>query len=162
MLVYDFDQSLTYWVMTTAHALERSLAEELAPHGITHRQWQVIAWLAHDGILSQSELAERMKIEPPTLAGIIDRMERDGWIIRCECPGDRRKKLLKPTEKVAPVWETIAGAARRVRARASRGFSDEQLAGIKSMLATIRENLHQQSERPEPEDVAGGISSEPA
>lgn len=145
MLVYDFDQSLSYWVMTTSHALERSLAEELAPHGITFRQWQVIAWLAHDGILSQSELADRMKIEPPTLAGIIDRMERDGWIIRCECPGDRRKKLLKPTEKVTPIWETIVNAARQVRARASRDLSEEQLKGLKLMLGTIRENLHQPS-----------------
>jgi MarR family transcriptional regulator for hemolysin len=154
LLVYDFDQSLSYWITTTAHALERAIAEDLAPHGITFRQWQVIAWLAHDGILSQSELADRMKVEPPTLAGIIDRMERDGWIVRCECPGDRRKKLLKPTEKVAPVWETIANVARRVRARASRNFTPEQLESLKAMLGAIRENLGQDAPEDEPAPAA--------
>jgi MarR family transcriptional regulator for hemolysin len=157
LLVYDFDHSLSYWVMTTAHALERSLAEELAPYGITYRQWQVIAWLAHDGVLSQSELADRMKIEPPTLAGIIDRMERDGWIVRCECPGDRRKKLLKPTEKVAPIWETIANAARRVRARASEGLSPEQLESFKAMLGLIRDNL-----QPPPRNARPATSAVPS
>lgn len=151
MLRYDFDQSLTYWVCTTAHALERALNEELAPHGITMRQSQVLGWLALEGELTQVALAERMRIEAPTLAGILDRMERDGWLQRRECPGDRRKKLLSPTPRVAPVWETIAEAARRVRARAARGLTAEQVQGLNAMLSTIQGNLRGDAAPDEPE-----------
>lgn len=147
MLRYDFDQSLSYWVCSTAHAVERALNEELSPLGITYRQWQVLAWLALEGELSQTELADRLRIEAPTLAGIVDRMERDGWLVRGECPGDRRKKILRATERVEPVWETIAAAARRVRALAAGEFSPEQVSMLIGMLQTIQQNL---SAKPSP------------
>ncbi|WP_158633350.1 MarR family winged helix-turn-helix transcriptional regulator [Tautonia sociabilis] len=141
MLHYDFEQSLIYRVCSASQALEKALNDELAPLGITHRQWQVLGWLALEGRLSQSELADRMRIEPPTLAGIVDRMERDGWLERSPCPGDRRRKLLSPTERVAPVWEAIASAARRVRARASQGFSEAELLLLFAALERIRKNI---------------------
>ncbi len=154
LLRYDFDQSLIFWTSSTSHALERALNEELAPYGITYRQWQVLGCLALEGELSQVALAERMRIEAPTLAGILDRMERDGWIERHACPGDRRKKLLRPTPRVAPVWETITEAARLVRARAAAGLSPEQLQALNETLATIQRNLREESpaQPPETED----------
>jgi MarR family transcriptional regulator for hemolysin len=141
VLRYDFDQSVIYWICSTAHALERALNVELAPHGITYRQWQVLAWLALEGELTQSDLADRLQVEAPTLAGILDRMERDGWILRTECPGDRRRKRIKPTERVAPVWETIAAAARRIRTRAATGQSPEALASLIGMLQQVQASL---------------------
>ncbi|CAN5838890.1 MarR family transcriptional regulator [soil metagenome] len=149
MLRYDFDQSLIYWTCTTAHALERALNEELAPHGITYRQWQVLGWLVLEGTLSQSELAERMRIDAPTLAGILDRMERDGWLARETCSADRRKKHLRLTEKVEPIWSRIAEAGRRVRIRAGRGFRPEQHQQLIATLAAIQENLRGPTEQPE-------------
>ncbi len=97
MLDYDFENSVGYWVFATAHALSCAMNEELAAHGITSRQWEVLACISHDGELSQSELAERMHIEAPTLVGVLDRMERDGWIVRITDDNDRRRKLIRPT-----------------------------------------------------------------
>ena len=39
-----------------------------------------------EGELSQTELAAKMMVEPPTLVGILDRMERDGWISAAQLP----------------------------------------------------------------------------
>ena len=80
MLHHDFEESVGYWLITTAHGYQRALNERLAPEGITYRQCQVLGYLALEGPLPQSELAGRMQIEPPTLVGILDRMEREGWI----------------------------------------------------------------------------------
>jgi MarR family transcriptional regulator for hemolysin len=141
MLHYDFEQSVGYWVVMTAQALQRTLNDELARHGITFRQWQVLAWLALEGELSQTDLAERMSIEPPTLVGILDRMERDGWISRNECPSDRRKKLVRPTPRVEPVWSKMVACARKVRAQAVRGIDDSQVEQLKQLLAAMQHNL---------------------
>ncbi|MBI3463705.1 MAG: MarR family transcriptional regulator, partial [Planctomycetes bacterium] len=122
MLQYDFEESVGYWVVMSAHALHRALDEELARHGITFRQWQVLAWLALEGEMAQSELAERMGIEAPTLVGILDRMERDGWIARRSCAADRRKKLIQPTQRVEPVWSKMVACAHRVRKQATQGL----------------------------------------
>ena len=108
------------------------MTEEVAPHGITYRQSLVLAWLAIEGELSQAELATKMMVEPPTLVGILDRMERDGWITRNSCPSDRRKKLIRATSAAEPVWEKIAEGARRVRALAVEGLSE---AGVRDAHA---------------------------
>ena len=150
MLLYDFERSLIFWVLTTAHALERALNEELAPHGITYRQWQVLGWLVVEGPMSQSALADRMRIEAPTLAGIVDRMERAGWLVRDPCPADRRRKLLRLTDKVDPIWSRITEAARQVRSRAAGGIDAEHHQQLISWLAAIQENLRR------PAEEAGG------
>ena len=85
MLDYDFQNSIGYWLCMASHAYERAMNEELTAHGITFRQCQVLAWLALEGEQSQTELATRMNIEPPTLVRVLDRMERDGLVSRSGC-----------------------------------------------------------------------------
>jgi len=82
-----------------------------------------------------------MKIEPPTLVKILDCMERDGLVSREPSPHDRRRNVLRPQPKVKPIWSEIVACARRVRARASEGLSDEELATLKRLLSRVRENL---------------------
>ena len=141
MRPYDFENSVGYWVIRTAHALERALNEELAPHGITASQSQVLGWLALEGELTQTELAERMRVEAPTLAGILDRMERDGWVERRLAPDDRRRKLVRPTPQVEPVWSKIIQCGLALRARATAGIDPDDLTTTFQTLAAIQANL---------------------
>jgi len=138
---YDFEQSLGYWVVPVAHAIERALNEELVPLGVTVRQWQVIACLILDEGMCQAELARRLRIEAPTLKGILDRMERDGWIERRPSPTDRRRNVVHLRPAVVPVWKRMAACARRVRRRALRGMTPEQWTALKEALGAVRRNL---------------------
>ena len=97
MIRYDFEQSIGYLVCTTSQALQNALNDELRNAGITFRQWQVLACVALLGEPSQGDIADRLGIEGPTLVGVLDRMERDGWIRRHPCPTDRRKKIIRAT-----------------------------------------------------------------
>jgi MarR family transcriptional regulator for hemolysin len=141
VLDYDFENSVGFWVCQTAHALQRAFNEELAPEGVTYRQAQVLGCLALEGRLSQTDLAERMGIEPPTLVGILDRMERDGWIRRDGDKTDRRRKFIEPTAAAGPVWTKIVSVAKRVRSRATRGMTAPQLAQLKKLLAMVQANV---------------------
>jgi len=142
MLEFDFEASIGYWTTIVAHSMERAMNEELVSHGITHQQWQVLAWLVHDGEPAQSELAERMKIEPPTLVGILDRMERSGWISREPSLVDRRKKIVRPTCRVEPIWKTMVDCAHKIRTQAAQGLTPEEVAQtlytLKMMLGNLR------------------------
>ena len=145
MLEYDFEESVGFWICMSAHMFERAMNEELAPEGITYRQVQVLGWLALKGSLSQTELAERLNIEPPTLVGILDRMETQGWISREACPEDRRRNLIVPLPKAEAVWSKITACARRIRARAGQGLDEHQMRTLKELLAVVQENLGQDS-----------------
>jgi MarR family transcriptional regulator for hemolysin len=141
MLHYDFEESIGAWLTLATQTYHRAVSDELTPHGITYRQSMVLGWLALEGDLSQTELAARMMVEPPTLVGILDRMERDGWITRHNCPGDRRKKIIRANPAAEPVWDKIVDCALRVRQRAIEGLSRQELATLKSLLRRVRQNL---------------------
>ncbi len=140
---YDFEKSLGYFVIPVAQALERALNEELEPLGVTLRQWQVIACLILKKETCQAELARLLKVETPTLKGILDRMERRGWVERRACAADRRRKLVRLRPAVVPAWKPMAACARRVRRRALRGISPRQFETMKAALATVRRNLEE-------------------
>ncbi len=142
MLDYNFEESIGYWLCVTAGAMQQAINDELSKHGITYRQFQVLGWLAHEREeLTQAELAAKMAIEPPTLVGLLDRMESQGWITRVACPDDRRKKLIRAAPAASEVWETMVATLLRVRARATARLTPEQVELMKDMLRTIHETL---------------------
>jgi MarR family transcriptional regulator for hemolysin len=142
MLEYDFQSSVGHSICMTAHLFERAINQELAPEGITFRQTQVLAWQALEGTaLSQSELAERMNIEPPTLVSVLDRMERDGLLVREACPNDRRKNLIRVLPKAETVWKTIVACAERVRERAVSEMTAEDVETLHRLLGQVQANL---------------------
>jgi DNA-binding MarR family transcriptional regulator len=48
------------------------------------------------GPLSPSALARHAGLHPATMTGILDRLERDGWIARSRDPSDRRGVVVQP------------------------------------------------------------------
>jgi MarR family transcriptional regulator, transcriptional regulator for hemolysin len=141
VLEYEWESSIGYWVCTTSHAMRRALGTQLAREGMTMRQWEVLAWLSANGNLSQAEMAECMGIEPHTLAGVLRRMERDGWLERRCCEHDRRKNTIVPTDKAEDVWLRAVACCHTVRARASEGLSDSELEQFRLTCEKIRNNL---------------------
>jgi MarR family transcriptional regulator for hemolysin len=140
---YDFEESVGYWLTMATQAYHRAVADELAPQGITFRQAQVLGWLALEGDLSQTELAQRMMVEPPTLVAILDRMERDGWISRRPCLSDRRRKYVQLNAAAEPSWDRVLESARKIRAQATAGLSQRQAETLKKLLRVVQQNLTQ-------------------
>ncbi len=141
MLEYEWDNSVGYWICITSQAMRRALDAELSREQITFRQWEVLAWLSHSGEIAQGELADRMGVEAPTLAGIIQRMEKAGWLERTNCTEDRRRKKLHATDKAEAVWSRMVECCRRVRLQAIEGIPQEELATLKTVCERIRANL---------------------
>lgn len=141
---YDFEESVGYWMVLASQAYQKSLNDELAPHGITFRQCQVLGWLVHDGELSQVDLALRMMIEPATLVDILDRMERDKLVCRTSASSDRRRKMICMGPRAYEVWEKVVCCARKVRARAVEGLTPRQATIFKKILRTVLGNLSQE------------------
>jgi len=145
MLQYDFEESVGYWLTIANQAYHREFSVRLGPYGITYRQAQVLGWLAAEGKLTQVELAARMFIEPPSLVGVLDRMEENGWIAREPCCQDRRKKWIVPQPAVQTVWRKITKVARQLRAEAVQGFTTSEIATLRRLLSRMKQNVAQAS-----------------
>jgi DNA-binding MarR family transcriptional regulator len=62
------------------------------------------------GPISPSALARRAGLHPATMTGILDRLERDGWVSRDRDPADRRAVLVQARpERAADVYRLYAG-----------------------------------------------------
>jgi DNA-binding MarR family transcriptional regulator len=51
--------------------------------------------VARHGPLSPSSLARRARLHPATMTGILDRLERGGWVARDRDPSDRRAVVVR-------------------------------------------------------------------
>src|SRR5207237_4765338 len=77
----------------TARAWRTKLDQRLRPLGLSQGKWRTLMHLSQGGNrLTQKEIAERRGIEGATLAGLLDRLENDGWIQRRDSAQDRRRK----------------------------------------------------------------------
>jgi DNA-binding MarR family transcriptional regulator len=66
--------------------------------------------IARHGPLSPSALARRTGLHPATVTGILDRLERGGWIARERDPSDRRSVLVRSLrDRNAEVFRQYAG-----------------------------------------------------
>ena len=132
MLHFDFEHSVGYWIFAATQDVCCAMNEELAAHGITYRQWETLAWVSKDGEMSQSELAERMSIEAPTLVGVLDRME-PRWL---DSAAFRRRTIGAKTDPTHAPGRAAVGQNGQIAhtacaGRATKGLSEEQLRQLR-------------------------------
>lgn len=86
----------------------RRITKELARRAsLTGPQLTVLKMLEGVGDLSLSDLSDRIRAQNSTVTGIIDRMEREGLVMRARSPEDRRVVHIKLTEKGARIAKDI-------------------------------------------------------
>ena len=74
-------------VFRAIHEYYRDVSERF---GITGPQLWALKTISHNGTLSQTELSEKMYLHPSTITGVVDRLERKGYVIRDRNHIDRR------------------------------------------------------------------------
>jgi DNA-binding MarR family transcriptional regulator len=139
----DPKRSLGFLLTETARLIRRNFDRRVQPLGLTQTQWRAIAHLKHNEGIKQASLAEILEVQPITLARLIDRMERDGWVERRPDPCDRRAVQLFLTDQVEPVVSQMWELAALTRQEAMAGLSDEVLEQLIETLAIIKQNLSQ-------------------
>jgi MarR family transcriptional regulator, transcriptional regulator for hemolysin len=97
------------------------------------------------GSLRQAQLAERMCIEPMTLVGVLDRLEKRGLLVRTADPDDRRAKLVSLAEGAAPLVDRILAVALGVKGEVSADLDADEIETLRHLLARVRESLRQLS-----------------
>ncbi len=119
---------------------------ELAHHGLSQAKWRTMAILSlyPDGLI-QSELAEELGIEGPSLVAMIDRLSRDEWVERVQCGTDRRCKIIRLTERALPLIDEIRSSAEKLYARtfAELDVPGVNIPDVERFFIALRERLYE-------------------
>src|SRR5256714_2968767 len=79
----------------TARAWRLKLDERLKPMGLSQARWRTLLHLARTREpLTQSQIAQYLAIEEPTLVTLLHRLEKQGWVVRKSSHRDRRCKTV--------------------------------------------------------------------
>jgi DNA-binding MarR family transcriptional regulator len=86
------------------------------------------------GPLSPSALARRAGLHPATMTGVLDRLERGGWIARERDPSDRRAVLVRiKRERYAELMRRYTGMNRSMN-KLLANYSDSELEVIADFM----------------------------
>jgi len=131
---------LGFLLHETARAWRTKLDQRLRPLGLSMGKWTTLAHLARGGDkLTQREIAERVGVEGPTLAGILDRLEQDGWVKRKCSTADRRCKTVHLQKRAAGVLDSIFQTAQQLRHELIEDIPRRDLETCIRVLSRIRE-----------------------
>lgn len=91
-------------LVRTIGLLDRVMQPHFARFGISASQWAALRVLHRAGAnghggLRLTKLSERLLIRPPSVTGVIDRLERGGFVVRDAAPEDLRAKQVRLTAK---------------------------------------------------------------
>ena len=128
----------------TARAWRTTLDQRLRPLGLSQGKWRTLIHLSQGGNkLTQKEIAERMGIEGPTLAGLLDRLQEDGWVERRGSPDDRRCKIVHLQRRSKAVLEKIFNTAHELRHELVEDVPRDDLQTCMRVLDEIRAKAEQ-------------------
>ena len=140
--MFDPYECLGLHCSLTHRAFTAIFEKKLKGTGVSPAQFSALAYLMALGPLTLSELAERLSITAPSAVRLIDRMERDKWVVRQNAPHDGRVKRVIPTGQARRTWDEISlTAGREVIDQAYQGVHPAELETVKRVLSRVRQNL---------------------
>jgi len=142
--------------LTRVAEAERRLRAAAAEHaGLTLPDFETVRYLAEHGPVAAGRIAEAMGITTGAVTGLVDRLERAGWVERARHEIDRRQVVVQ----LSPARRELVAGDRALRDRllgeALADVDDAALHGSAALLDAAAEKLLAGVAELERERVAG-------
>lgn len=128
-------------LLHTFGLLERVMQPYFAKFGISSSHWGVLRHLyraEQEGLagLRLTDLSERLLIRPPSVTGVVDRLERAGLVARGGSTVDLRSKTVR-----------LSPAGRELIQRILEGYNDQVVHVVSGLNAAEQLEFHRLLER---------------
>jgi DNA-binding MarR family transcriptional regulator len=122
--------------------------EETQAHGITPVQYAALYAARRQPGLDQRTLAATIGFDTSTIGGVIDRLERRGWIERRASPSDRRVRLLMVTTAGEGLLDAVIPGMLKAQQRIVAPLPPAERPQFLAMLRTVVEANNDLSRAP--------------
>jgi len=130
----------------TIGLLQRVMQPYFAQFGVSGAQWGVLRNLYRaekngEPGLRLTDLGRRMLIRPPSVTGIVDRLERMRWIVRQASDSDARAKRVALTVEGRQLVERVLAVHGGQMERVMGGISSREQAELERLLDRLGSHL---------------------
>jgi DNA-binding MarR family transcriptional regulator len=120
-------------------AVYRHFTETFTDLDLTQKQVSVLWLVADHPDISQTDLAQRMRMDRATTMAIVNRLEARGYLVRGQSANDGRKQTLNLTDAgraaLVVAKEAITEHERWLKSR----FTEKEVSSLIEMLSRIHE-----------------------
>jgi DNA-binding MarR family transcriptional regulator len=117
-----------------------AFGQRLQGSGITRIQWIALYYIQRNGSISQRELSNLMTIADSSAGRLIDRLQRDGYLIRIPSKTDRRVTMIELTPEGNDLIESLLHVGAEFNDDLMEGISKEEQEIFESVLARMTNN----------------------
>jgi DNA-binding MarR family transcriptional regulator len=101
---------------------------------VTPIQVMLLFFLQQNNGLSLTQISQGLMLENPTVTGLIDRLEKSGYVKRSDHPNDRRVYLIHLTEKGKKVAQRALPIVKKLNEQIKAGYSKGEIEDFKKVL----------------------------
>lgn len=142
-----FKDCICFQLGAIGRKITRFYKDRIASLGLTHGQFFLLVALFEEDGLLPSQLADKTALDRPTITGLLDRLERGGWIERRTAPEDRRALRIQLTPKAAREREVIMAIFEETNGQFMKTFSPEEWTLFQEFLKRLDTGHHAGGER---------------
>lgn len=126
---------LADFIMFTQRSFLLDLSKELNKGSISYAQFFLLGYLAKEDYLTMTDISKKMGHSTAAATGLVDRLEKLGYVQRLHAADDRRKVMVQITRKGMELVERMRD-------------------GIASEISVLMSDLDQSKKTDLPEDVS--------
>ncbi len=138
---FQIDEHTGILIKKAARLFEQAANKNLDKLGVTHSQTIFLVRLWENDGQTQIELTKSAGLKQPSVVRILDRMERDGLVIRKRNKEDRRVFNFYLTEKAKKACRHLEKQANTMHAAATHNISKDDIKKFNLIIKCIIENL---------------------
>lgn len=142
------DRSLGYTLHYTTRMAMAIFQERLRPHRVAVGQFPILVHLWEEEGLTQRDLCDLIRVEQPTLANTLKRMERDGLIKRVSDMNDRRRRRIYLTQRAWDLKETLQAESVAVNSVFIKKMNEAEQSEFKRLMHIIAGTLEEELSKP--------------
>ncbi|XEC95640.1 MarR family winged helix-turn-helix transcriptional regulator [Paenibacillus tarimensis] len=124
-------------LMRVTRQVRKDTKAELLERGLTGSQYAVLQAIPQEGV-PLSALARHVWKDPSNITGIVDRLERSGWIVRTPAPKDRRVILVKLTAEGQALMDEIGRVQPLHVHQRLDGLTDREKMQLNALLDKLK------------------------
>ena len=120
----------------------RQRAEELLNVvGLHAGQEMLLNVLWTEGEMTQTELANRLEIQPATLTVTLNRLEKSGFIVRSRDPEDQRISRVQPSFKSADLQQGVFDCWSKLEGETVTNLTADEQLTLAELLNKVTDGL---------------------